>query len=291
MDGIEATKLLKQKLPKSHVVMMSSHQNEKDIVAALRAGAEGYILKKFENNSLPLAVRAVVQGTTWLDPGINSSVLDFYRQSAPDIVERAGRVPAKSRKEGADDISFVISLADLFVHDEKYEEAEALYRTCLTLIEKVKNASHPDLLKVVMKLAECYFAQEKHLQAEPLFFQALEIQTQTLGPEHIDAAVTLENIADLFQRQARYAEAERFYYWALSIREKVQPPDYLSAADTCAKLAEIYRQEQKFGQAEQFAELARRKQARARALQETLETTLEEVLKASMEDTVVGDQS
>lgn len=277
MDGIEATKLLKEKLPKSHVVMMSSHQDEKDIVAALRAGAEGFILKKFENNSLPLAVRAVVQGTIWLDPGINSSVLDRYRQSAPDIVERAARVPTASRKEGTDDISFVISLADVFVQADKFEEAEALYRVSLTIIEKVKNASHPDLLKVLLKLADVYVHEDKPMQAEPLYFQALEIQTQTLGPEHSDTATTLEHIAELFNRQAMYAEAERFYYWALSVREKVQPPDFMQVADTCMKLAQIYREQQKFGQAEQFAELARRKQARARALQEMLEPTLEEM--------------
>jgi serine/threonine protein kinase len=288
MDGIAATKLLKEKLPKSHVLMMSSNQNERDIVAALRAGAEGFILKKFENNSLPLAVRAVVQGTIWLDPGINSSILDVYRQSAPDIVESAARAPMNtSRKDNTDDVSFVVSLADLFAETAKYEEAEALYRTCLTLIEKVKNASHPDLLKVILRLAAVYFAQDKMMQAEPLLFQALEIQTQTLGSEHPDTAHTLENIAELFHKQSLDAEAERFYYWALSVREKVQPPDHLATADTCAKLAQIYRVQQKFGQAEQFAELARRKQKRARAVQKAMEPTVEELAK-SLEDTEAG---
>jgi len=276
IHGIQATKAIKQRLPNSHVIMMSAHQSEKDILAALRAGAEGFMLKKFENNSLPLAVRAVMQGTTWLDPGINSSVLDVYRQSAADILERAARVPTVSRKDGADDISFVISLADLFVQGEKYEEAEALYRVCLAMMERIKTANNPEILRVLLKLADVYFVQDKTMQAEPLYFQALEIQTQTLGPEHPDTAHTLESIAELFYRQSLYAESERFYYWALSVREKVQPPDYLATADTCEKLSQIYRQQQKFGQAEQFAELARRKRDRARALQAMLEPTLED---------------
>jgi serine/threonine protein kinase len=262
MNGIDATREIKLKLPTAHVVLMAEAENEKDILSALHAGAEGFILKKFDANSLnnlPLALRAVVQGTIWLDPNITSNVLDVYRQSAADLIGRGAQ--AVRRQDRSDDMSFLMSLAQSFAEARKFEEAESLYRIALALLERTRKQCHPEVFKACLKLADTYFAQGKMSQAEPLYFQAVEIQTQVLGPEHPHIARTLEKIGELHYAQKDYAQSERFYYWALSIREKAQPPDLLKIAADCDRLAELCKQQQKFGQAEQYAHTAEKKRA------------------------------
>ncbi len=51
MDGIEATKQIKDKSPDAKVVMLTSHKSDQTIFAALSAGANGYCLKISPQNS------------------------------------------------------------------------------------------------------------------------------------------------------------------------------------------------------------------------------------------------
>lgn len=275
LNGIEATREIRHKLPKTHVVLMSEEENEKDILSALHAGAEGFIIKKLNNtnsSNLPLALRAVMDGTIWLDPNITSNVLDVYRQSAADLVGRTAA--ALRRQDRSDDMSFLMSLAQSFAQARKFEEAESLYRIALALLERTRKQSHPEVFKACLKLADTYFAQGKMSQAEPLYFQAVEIQTQVLGPEHPHIAGTLEKIGELHYAEKDYAQAERFYYWALSIREKAVPPDHLKVAANCDKLAELCKQQQKFGQAEQHAVSAEKRRKLVAAKKATGDVSL-----------------
>jgi len=260
LNGIETTRELKQTLPKAHVVLMAEEENEKDILAALHAGAEGFIVKKQgseSNSDLPLALRAVMDGTIWLDPNITSNVLEIYRQSAADLVGRTAH--GLRRQDRSDDMSFLMSLAQSFAQARKFEEAESLYRIALALLERTRKQNHPEVFKACLKLADTYFVQGKMQQAEPLYFQAVEIQTQVLGPEHQHIAATLEKIGEVHYVLKDYPQSERFYYWALSIREKALPPDHAKAAVVSDKLAELCKHQQKFGQAEQYAVMARKK--------------------------------
>jgi two-component system, NarL family, response regulator LiaR len=75
LDGIEATNQIKRSLPEVRVIMLTSHDNDRDVFAALSAGADGYCLKETPTTQLVLAIRAVADGAAWLDPGIASKVL------------------------------------------------------------------------------------------------------------------------------------------------------------------------------------------------------------------------
>jgi two-component system, NarL family, response regulator LiaR len=75
MDGIEATGQIKKLLPSARIIMLTSHDNDRDIFAALGAGADGYCLKETPTSQLVLAIKTVADGAAWLDPGIASKVL------------------------------------------------------------------------------------------------------------------------------------------------------------------------------------------------------------------------
>lgn len=75
LDGIEATRAIKQSAPQTRIIMLTSHDNDRDIFAALSAGADGYCLKETATRQLALAIATVSEGAAWLDPGIAARVL------------------------------------------------------------------------------------------------------------------------------------------------------------------------------------------------------------------------
>jgi two-component system, NarL family, response regulator LiaR len=82
IDGIEATKQLKQRFPNIRVVMLTAHGLESEVFASLASGADAYCLKSTDPASLLLAIHAAAIGSTYLDPQIAHLVLG--RVSVPD---------------------------------------------------------------------------------------------------------------------------------------------------------------------------------------------------------------
>jgi DNA-binding NarL/FixJ family response regulator len=78
LDGIQAAKQIKEKFPEIQIVMLTQHDNERDIFASLAAGASGYCLKDVEPERLYMAIRSVSSGDTWLDSTIANKVLKHY---------------------------------------------------------------------------------------------------------------------------------------------------------------------------------------------------------------------
>ncbi len=76
IDGIETTARIKAKRPETRIIMLTSHNGEEDVFAALGAGADGYCLKEVGGKQLVNAIRAVFEGVAWLDAGIASKVLN-----------------------------------------------------------------------------------------------------------------------------------------------------------------------------------------------------------------------
>lgn len=66
------------KFPNIKVIMLTQHDNDRDILASLAAGASGYCLKDVEPERLYTAIRSVNTGDVWLDSAIASRVLKFY---------------------------------------------------------------------------------------------------------------------------------------------------------------------------------------------------------------------
>jgi DNA-binding NarL/FixJ family response regulator len=63
-DGVFAAREIKRALPETKIVMITAVPDEEGIVAAARAGADGYLGKDFDPSRLPEIVRAVAAGET-----------------------------------------------------------------------------------------------------------------------------------------------------------------------------------------------------------------------------------
>lgn len=75
LDGIEATKKIKESGIDSSILMLTSRDSEDDVYTALQAGADGYIMKGCNLEALLSAIKSVSQKAAWLDPMIARLVL------------------------------------------------------------------------------------------------------------------------------------------------------------------------------------------------------------------------
>ena len=98
MDGLEATRAIKQELPKTIVLILTMHENPDYLLEALRAGAAGYVLKDALQHEAATAVRQALGGESPLDPELAARLL---RRLAIDVGGREGasRGPKVRRSE------------------------------------------------------------------------------------------------------------------------------------------------------------------------------------------------
>jgi len=80
MDGIEATRQIRERLPDTEVVILSMHAKKAYIDQVLKAGAKGYVLKDSDEENLLSAINTVHNGGYYLDSPIADQVLsDYFR--------------------------------------------------------------------------------------------------------------------------------------------------------------------------------------------------------------------
>jgi len=78
MDGIEATRQIKERVPDTEVVILSMHAKKAYIDQVLKAGAKGYVLKDSDEDNLIAAINTVHNGGYYLDSPIADQVLSGY---------------------------------------------------------------------------------------------------------------------------------------------------------------------------------------------------------------------
>jgi len=78
MNGMDAIREIKKHCPGTKVCVLTIHKTEEHILAALEAGADGYVLKDATHSELVMAVRSVLRGRHYLSPGISEKVIEGY---------------------------------------------------------------------------------------------------------------------------------------------------------------------------------------------------------------------
>ena len=81
MNGLEATRRIRQKHPNVHVLILTQYEDQPYVLNLLRAGVSGYVLKRALGVDLINALRAVARGESFLYPPVATTVLEQLRQS------------------------------------------------------------------------------------------------------------------------------------------------------------------------------------------------------------------
>ncbi|PSB15086.1 DNA-binding response regulator [filamentous cyanobacterium CCP2] len=88
-DGIAATRQIKEAMPEIHVVILTSHTTENEVIGSLSSGADAYCVKGTTVDRLLTAIEAAQEGASYLDPLVARQVMDHLKPTAaaePGIV-------------------------------------------------------------------------------------------------------------------------------------------------------------------------------------------------------------
>ena len=91
LNGFEATRQIKKKLPEVKVLILTMYQDDEYVLQALQSGASGYVLKDVAVEELVTAIRAVNNEQYYLSPSISRTVIDAYLRKT----EKGGKEPSE----------------------------------------------------------------------------------------------------------------------------------------------------------------------------------------------------
>ncbi len=109
MDGLQATKRIKEQMPHISVVMVTMHENPDYLLEAVKAGAAGYVLKDASGERLLGAVRRTLEGESPLNQELAMRLLmrlareEEVSGEAPEEEEASGELGPPGREEGGEE--------------------------------------------------------------------------------------------------------------------------------------------------------------------------------------------
>jgi two-component system response regulator NreC len=71
LNGLEATRQIRKRFPKTRVLILTGYMEDEQILAALRSGASGYVVKRSDTEELLLGIQAVHRGNTYFSSAIS----------------------------------------------------------------------------------------------------------------------------------------------------------------------------------------------------------------------------
>ena len=86
LNGIEATRLIKEKFPHIEVLILTMFRDDQSVFTAMRVGAKGYVLKDADEVELMQSIRMVGSGGAVFSSDIAARMMHYF--SAPKLVDR-----------------------------------------------------------------------------------------------------------------------------------------------------------------------------------------------------------
>jgi two-component system nitrate/nitrite response regulator NarL len=98
-SGLEATQLIKQEMPHVHIVMLTVSDDDRALFAAIKNGAEGYLLKNLEPQQLFDKLEGVRRGEAALSGTLAAKILQEFRQPDKSLAQPAETEDALTPRE------------------------------------------------------------------------------------------------------------------------------------------------------------------------------------------------
>ncbi len=98
LDGVEATRRIRAHHPATQVIVLTTHADDSSIMAAIAAGARGYLTKHSGGKAIREAIEAVMQGNSVLEPAVQARVLEAVARGKP--VHKASLPDGLTPREG-----------------------------------------------------------------------------------------------------------------------------------------------------------------------------------------------
>ncbi|WP_338043220.1 MULTISPECIES: response regulator transcription factor [Okeania] len=95
LDGIAATQQIKEKLPDTRVVVLTSDDSQQEVMGALSSGADAYCVKGASVERLISAITAAIDGATYLDPQVGRMVIQNLQPILPSLPENSANLSSR----------------------------------------------------------------------------------------------------------------------------------------------------------------------------------------------------
>jgi DNA-binding NarL/FixJ family response regulator len=82
LDGISATRLIRQEFPDAKIIALTSYDGDHDIYRALEAGVRGYLLKEMVHTEVLTAIRKVAAGQKLMSQDVADRIANYFPQDA-----------------------------------------------------------------------------------------------------------------------------------------------------------------------------------------------------------------
>ncbi|HXG39041.1 MAG TPA: response regulator transcription factor [Bacteroidota bacterium] len=101
MNGIEATRQIRERFPKTRVLVLTMHENDEYIYQILKSGAGGYVLKDASREELCNAIRAVARGEKFFSPRVSEIMVESFvkRREQPPVELSSADIPLTKREK------------------------------------------------------------------------------------------------------------------------------------------------------------------------------------------------
>jgi DNA-binding NarL/FixJ family response regulator len=126
LDGVEATRALRERRRDLPVVVLTTYADDDSVVAALSAGAVGYLTKDADRDDIRRALEAAIAGQAVLDASVQAALLKAARQGA---VARPATLPDGLTDREAEVLSLIASGLSNHEIAERLYVAEATVKT------------------------------------------------------------------------------------------------------------------------------------------------------------------
>jgi len=100
MGGIDATRVIRHLFPTTRIIVLTISDEEDDLLGAVKAGANGYLLKEVSSEEVADAVRAVFKGQSLLSPSLAARLVDEFGAPVRSTGDAVGSLaPGLSERE------------------------------------------------------------------------------------------------------------------------------------------------------------------------------------------------
>lgn len=88
MGGISVLKDVKRELPDTRILLLTIHESDQYVLEAFEAGADGYCIKDSSREELMMAIDSVLNGKTYISPGISDQVMEGFLSNRKRLKEK-----------------------------------------------------------------------------------------------------------------------------------------------------------------------------------------------------------
>ncbi len=100
INGMDVIKEIKQRSPETKILVLTVHKTDEYLMTSLQAGADGYVLKDCTFVELGVAIRNVLDGKSYISPGVAGRLIEGFLKNNIDVTPPTGLDLLTSREKG-----------------------------------------------------------------------------------------------------------------------------------------------------------------------------------------------